>query len=39
MVFVSILLLTLIGVLAYVAVIILERKVLHYLPSRSFGDA
>ena len=39
MVFVSILLLTLIGVLAYVAVIILERIVLHYLPSRSFGDA
>jgi NitT/TauT family transport system permease protein len=39
MVFVSILLLTLIGVLAYVAVIVLERKVLHYLPSRSFGDA
>ena len=39
MVFVSILLLPLIGVLAYVAVIILDRKVLHYLPSRSFGAA
>jgi NitT/TauT family transport system permease protein len=38
MVFVSIFLLTLIGILAYVAVIVLERRVLHYLPSRSFGD-
>lgn len=32
MVFVSIILLTLIGIVAYVAVILVERRVLHYLP-------
>jgi NitT/TauT family transport system permease protein len=35
MVFVTIIVLTVIGILAYVAVIVLERRVLHYLPSRS----
>jgi NitT/TauT family transport system permease protein len=34
MVFVSIVLLTVIGSLAYVAVVLTERRVLHYLPSR-----
>ena len=34
MVFVTIILLTIIGIIAYVAIILLERKVLHYLPSR-----
>jgi NitT/TauT family transport system permease protein len=34
MVFVSIVLLTAIGSLAYVAVVLTERRVLHYLPSR-----
>jgi NitT/TauT family transport system permease protein len=37
MVFVVIILLTLIGVIAYIAVILLERRVLHYLPRRKFG--
>lgn len=37
MVFVTIILLTLIGVIAYVAVILLERRVLHYMPRRKFG--
>ena len=32
MVFVSIILLTLIGIVAYVAVVLAERRVLHYLP-------
>ena len=32
MVFVSIILLTLIGIVAYIAVILVERRVLHYLP-------
>jgi NitT/TauT family transport system permease protein len=36
MVFVCILMLTLIGSVAYVAVILVEMRVLHYLPSRSF---
>ncbi|MGE3934614.1 MAG: ABC transporter permease, partial [Rhodospirillaceae bacterium] len=35
MVFVTIIMLTLIGIIAYVAVIALERWVLHYLPKRS----
>jgi NitT/TauT family transport system permease protein len=34
MVFVSIILLTVIGILAYGAVIAVERRVLHYIPSR-----
>ncbi len=34
MVFVSIILLTLIGILAYVAVVWTERRVLHYIPAR-----
>ena len=34
MVFVTIILLTIIGIIAYVAIILLERKVLHYLLSR-----
>jgi NitT/TauT family transport system permease protein len=36
MVFVCILMLTLIGGLAYVMVIIVEHRVLHYMPRRSF---
>jgi NitT/TauT family transport system permease protein len=36
MVFVAILLLTLIGILAYGAVIVAERRVLHYLPRARF---
>jgi NitT/TauT family transport system permease protein len=35
MVFVSILMLTLIGGVAYLAVILLEQRVLHYLPARA----
>lgn len=35
MVFVTIILLTLIGILAYVAVIAVEGRVLHYIPARS----
>jgi NitT/TauT family transport system permease protein len=34
MVFVSILMLTLVGSIAYVAVILVERRVLHYMPAR-----
>jgi NitT/TauT family transport system permease protein len=34
MVFVSIVMLTLVGGIAYVAVIVVERRVLHYLPAR-----
>jgi NitT/TauT family transport system permease protein len=37
MVFVSILMLTLIGGAAYLAVILLEQRVLHYLPARARG--
>lgn len=37
MVFVCIILLTLIGIFAYCAVVLLERRVLHYLPRRDFG--
>jgi NitT/TauT family transport system permease protein len=36
MVFVAILLLTLIGILAYGAVILVERRVLHYIPRARF---
>jgi NitT/TauT family transport system permease protein len=35
MVFVSILMLTLVGSVAYVAVILVERRVLHYMPARA----
>jgi NitT/TauT family transport system permease protein len=35
MVFVAIVLLTVIGILAYLAVIIIERQVLHYIPART----
>jgi hypothetical protein len=35
MVFVSILMLTLVGSVAYVAVILVERRVLHYQPTRT----
>jgi NitT/TauT family transport system permease protein len=37
MVFVSIAMLTLVGGIAYVAVILVERRVLHYLPAPSYG--
>jgi NitT/TauT family transport system permease protein len=38
MVFVSIVMLTLVGGIAYLGVIIAERHVLHYLPTRSDGQ-
>jgi ABC-type nitrate/sulfonate/bicarbonate transport system permease component len=38
MVFVAIFMLTLVGGAAYLAVIIAERRVLHYLPSRGWGS-
>ena len=37
MVFVCILMLTLIGGIAYVAVILIEQRVLHYMPARPLG--
>jgi NitT/TauT family transport system permease protein len=37
MVFVVILLLTLIGLIAYVAVVLVEARVLHYLPRRELA--
>jgi len=37
MVFVAILMLTLVGGVAYLAVILIEQRVLHYLPRRSFS--
>jgi len=37
MVFVSIVMLTLVGGIAYLGVILIERRVLHYLPARSVG--
>jgi NitT/TauT family transport system permease protein len=37
MVFVSILLLTLVGGIAYLAVILVEQRVLHYMPKRPLG--
>jgi NitT/TauT family transport system permease protein len=36
MVFVVIILLTAIGIIAYIAVILLERRILHYMPRRKF---
>jgi NitT/TauT family transport system permease protein len=38
MVFVAIFMLTVVGGIAYLAVILAERRVLHYLPSRSWGS-
>jgi NitT/TauT family transport system permease protein len=37
MVFVSIVMLTAVGAIAYLGVILIERRVLHYLPARSLG--
>jgi NitT/TauT family transport system permease protein len=37
MVFVSIVMLTVVGGIAYLAVILVERRVLHYLPARGMG--
>jgi NitT/TauT family transport system permease protein len=37
LVFVSIVMLTVVGGIAYFAVIVVERRVLHYLPARSVG--
>jgi NitT/TauT family transport system permease protein len=37
MVFVSIVMLTVVGGIAYLGVILIERRVLHYLPARSVG--
>jgi NitT/TauT family transport system permease protein len=37
LVFVSIVMLTLVGGIAYLAVILVERRVLHYLPKRAVG--
>jgi NitT/TauT family transport system permease protein len=37
MVFVSIVMLTVVGAIAYLGVILAERRVLHYLPARSMG--
>jgi len=39
MVFVSIVMLTVVGGIAYLAVILIERRVLHYLPARSIGGS
>lgn len=38
MVFVAIIMLTLIGSIAYLAVILVERRVLHYMPNRAGGQ-
>lgn len=38
MVFVTILMLTLVGCVAYLLVILTEQRVLHYLPKRALGD-
>ena len=38
MVFVSIVMLTLVGGIAYLLVILIEQRVLHYLPKRALGD-
>jgi NitT/TauT family transport system permease protein len=38
MVFVAIFMLTVVGGIAYLAVILAERRVLHYLPARSWGS-
>ena len=37
MVFVAILMLTVVGGIAYLAVILIEQRVLHYLPRRAFS--
>jgi NitT/TauT family transport system permease protein len=37
MVFVTILMLSLVGAVVYLAVILIEQRVLHYLPTRAFG--
>ena len=37
LVFVSIVMLTLVGGIAYLIVILIERRVLHYLPTRGVG--
>jgi NitT/TauT family transport system permease protein len=37
MVFVSIVMLTLVGGIAYLGVNLIERRVLHYLPARAVG--
>ena len=37
MVFVTIILLTIIGIIAYLAVVLAERRTLHYLPKREIG--
>jgi NitT/TauT family transport system permease protein len=39
MVFVAIIMLTFIGSIVYVAVILLERRVLHYIPKRLGAQA
>jgi NitT/TauT family transport system permease protein len=38
MVFVTIIMLTLVGGVAYLGVILLEHRVLHYMPARPLGD-
>jgi len=38
LVFVSIMMLTLVGGIAYLAVIVVERRVLHYLPARNVAS-
>ncbi|MGH7003570.1 MAG: ABC transporter permease [Alphaproteobacteria bacterium] len=37
LVFLAIIMLTLIGIVAYCAVILIERRILHYMPRRDFG--
>jgi len=37
--FLAIIILTVIGIVAYCAVILVERRILHYMPRRDFGDA
>ena len=37
LVFVSIVMLTVVGAIAYLGVILVERRVLHYLPARQLG--
>jgi NitT/TauT family transport system permease protein len=38
LVFLAIIMLTIIGIIAYCIVILVERRVLHYMPRRQFGD-
>ena len=35
--FVAIIMLALVGILAYVAVVIVEKRVLHYMPKQEFN--